>query len=153
MLDAKTLSTALAIALLGCASGTPTPDAPSDATEKPQFPESDMAAPPADGAPDAAPAPDAPAADAKPADAAPALPMGRPEPLPPKDGKPVASRDESVRKGAAACCGEGTCGDCPPLPAGRKEPVPPKDGKPMPASRSVRKGAAACCGEGTCGAC
>jgi hypothetical protein len=158
MLDVRTISTALAAALLGCAgSSTPPAESPSDATEAPQFPAADGAAPAADAPAAEAPAEaaptDAPAAAAKPADAAPALPGGRAEPLPPKDKKPVASKAESVRTGAMACCGEGTCAPCAPLPAGRKEPVPPKDVKVMPASKSTRKGAAACCGEGTCGAC
>jgi len=82
-----------------------------------------------------------------------ALPAGRTEPLPPKDHKPVASKEQSKRTGAMACCGAGTCGECAPLPAKRSEPIPAKDGKPVAASKSVRKGKEACCGEGTCSPC
>ena len=40
-----------------------------------------------------------------------ALPAGRAKPMPPKSGK-VVSGKASTRKGAEACCGEGTCGPC-----------------------------------------
>jgi hypothetical protein len=156
MLDTKTITQTLAaLALLGCSGGKQTEPVsgdtpPGDTVPADTVPAVDTAAPTAE-----APATSAPSAvsSAEVAPAPAALPGGRTEPLPPKDGKKVADKKDSKRTGAMACCGEGTCGECKPLPAARTEPKAPKDGEVMPASQSKRKGKEACCGEGTCGPC
>jgi hypothetical protein len=148
MLDAKTISATLLMGLLGCSSSaaqTQNPEADASAAASSTV---DMTPPEATAEPSAA-------AGSSEVSAAPiaALPMGRSEPLPPMDKKPIASKDQSKRSGADSCCGQGTCGPCAPLPAKRSAPKPPKDGKLMPASQSKRAGKEACCGEGSCGPC
>lgn len=145
MLDSKTISATLLLGLLGCASSTPGADTQPTADAATDLPAtSDPATTAVASAEVKAPASQSPATSS--------LPMGRTEPLPPMDKKPVAA-GQSKRTGAEACCGEGTCGDCKPLPGNRAAPKPPKDGKSMPASMSKRAGKEACCGEGTCGPC
>lgn len=145
MLDAKTISATLMMGLLGCGATKTGPD-PSNTSTVTATPDTTDSAETLK--------PDATATSVASTEVkAPPLPGGRSEPLPPKDKKPIASKQESVRKGAEACCGEGTCGECPALPANRTAPKPPKDGKVMPASQSKRKGAEACCGEGSCSPC
>jgi hypothetical protein len=129
MLDARTISTSLTLALLGCAGTPPQTTPPTDGAGTATKPEGTGAVGSAE-----------------------ALPGGRPAPLPPKDA-PIASPGESVRTGSMACCGKGSCGACTPLPDERPAPLPPMDGKVVPPKESTRKGAAACCGEGTCGPC
>ncbi len=157
MLDAKTITATLTLALLSGCTSKPAESPESEqppVTHAPADMPADSAAP-ADSAPtDMTTNPDAPKAEPPKADAAPALPGGRTEPLPPKDHKPVASKEASKRTGSMACCGAGTCGECAPLPAKRAEPKPPKDGKAVTTpSKSARKGKEACCGEGTCSPC
>ncbi len=146
MLDAKTISATLLMGLLGCSSNgaktqSPEADASAAATSTVEMTPPDATAEPTAASSEVSAAPVA------------ALPMGRGEPLPPIDKKPIASKDQSKRTGADSCCGQGTCGPCAPLPAKRSAPKPPKDGKVMPASQSKRAGKEACCGEGSCGPC
>ncbi len=144
MLDAKTISATLMVGLLGCGAGKTNTDAANTNATSTATPETNR--------PSASAVPTVTSVASSEVSAQP-LPGGRLEPLPPKDKKPIASKQESVRKGAEACCGEGTCGECPALPANRTAPKPPKDGKVVPASQSKRKGTEACCGEGSCSAC
>jgi hypothetical protein len=105
MLDAKTISATLTLALLtGCSSkpaAAPTDEQPP-VTHAPAEPSA-----PADAPTDMTTNPDASKTEPAKAEAAPVLPGGRTEPLPPKDAKPIASKSESKRTGAMACCGEG----------------------------------------------
>lgn len=128
MFDARTISTSLTLALLGCSGTQQVTPPPPDTSVTPK--------------------PEAPAT----VGSIEALPGGRPAPLPPKDA-PIASPSESVRTGSMACCGAGSCGACKPLPGDRPAPLPSVDGKVVAPKESTRKGAAACCGEGTCGDC
>src|SRR5689334_3471665 len=149
MFDAKTISATLTLALIGCTGSTPPPDGPNGNATATGTAETaptgeataNTAAPAETAAPQTSASP-----TSAPSAAAMALPMGRPEPMPPKDGKIMKGKD-STRTGAMACCGQGTCGDCTPLPAKRTAPMPAKDGKVVAPAKSVRKGADACCGQ------
>lgn len=157
MLDAKTIYGTLMMGLIGCAS------APADGTAtQPTTTATPSAVETTAATTDPVPTPTESAATTS--SAAPSsstmagnevkkpLPGGRAEPLPPMDKKMRSGKD-SVRKGQAACCGEGTCGPCAPLPGNATAPKPPKSGGVTPASQSKRAGANSCCGEGTCGPC
>ncbi len=128
MLDARTITATLTLALLGtvgCSSGTPDANNPEGGTSTPAATSTAEAAPTAaptadpsaapSAAMSAAPAETAAAATTAAPTASPAaamtLPAGRAKPMPPKSGK-VVSGKASTRKGAEACCGEGTCGPC-----------------------------------------
>ena len=132
------------MALIGCAPGKPgtvAPEASAVPTAAPTAVETaaptaeptaePTAAPSAEptAAPSASAAAEAPKMDPAPKALATKLPAGM------THVKGTMPKTGSVRKGAASCCGKGSCGAC----------EAPK--------KSKRKGAKNCCGAGTCSPC
>lgn len=156
MLDAKTIYGTLMLGLVGCASASggdaaqPTTSASAVESAAVTTPTPELTSSDAPVSSVIAPATSSSAMAGN--EVKKPLPGGRTEPLPPMDKKMRSGKD-SVRKGEASCCGEGTCGPCAPLPGNATAPKPPKAGPVQPASQSKRTGAKECCGEGTCGPC